>query len=1171
MMQLRRSRTAPRHRRHTSPVAKWLSILAVAVLMLSGLVTATASATTVYEINGQWTPSTPSTVSKGDSVVSAWRFNINDDSPAPGNATVPNVTVTFTVDGGVFTVLPAVCLTDGVTPPSQISADGSTLTCNLGDRDEGTAELVLTGIQVTGSTGDTVSVAGTIGGQSAVTPELNIENAFAMDMKWDQGNPLSSQSGDYQLLSFPWSLRHAPGAEDGPSSVTYRVTIDASNDETVVARGASLGGPCGPIDSKQPQHPYSSAVPGADSTNTAPFPTCTMTAVAGQPHQFDVTISGIDYSKTMLPTRDTNGTDLSTAWEVVASGMIHFRMTYVSPGTLDISVNAPTYTSDGGVLHADDTANNTNSVAYTRGIWTGGWLMRNMNPPVEGTIWTDTYRQMAGQPALAISSVKPPTTGTSSVCTVLDTRYVTFEWSAVGTISGGVVTPYGGVQPTIEYFTGPGASNVLDPTSANYDPNTWQCNDPSISAANWVTTPPADLSLVKAVRAVFPTGMTGVANIANLYTMTTIKPTAPIGKDIYTWTSFRADTTWFHPDRTMLAADKPANGVLTGPGARYPYTGGGRDVLRVVGAKPVIDKSVGSAESIPGATVGYSVKYRAESPSNAVLPEYTLVDVLPLGTSYVPGSATVPPTSVTTLGNGRVELRWVFDDVSTNSDYFMHYDVVLPGDAEPGEVFVNNATASVGALTASDTARVRIREGGSTFLTKTALVGTVPHLGGVAEGGWTVRLTSQDTARQTFTDTIDVLPYVGDGRGTAFTGSYELDGPVDVSAMPGATVHYTTADPSTISDDPKDASNGAAPGDVSGNTVGWSTTYTPDATAVRVIGGELAPSAQQAFTINIVTEGASYQDVYVNRAQAVTNRTSLVMRTSDVFDIAAARSLTLKKYVQDADGVWRDAQNIDDYPGFAQGSALNYRLVVTNTGDVALTDVALTDDKVDLAGLAPLPAGLGVGAVIAELLPGAANAVTIEYSVPLSGVAVGGTLVNNACAVPSDADVDESCDPAGVTVLPSSLAWTKIAAGTTERLAGSEWELTPVDADDEPTGAAITVTDCVEATAVDCTGSDVDHRAGELRVGGLEAGRYRLVETKAPAGYVLDDTPRFVEVAGDSVLGAAIENEQHAGLVIPFTGGRSAQLFMAVAGTLAALMLLLVVVRRRAGRRERVA
>ncbi|RAZ32849.1 SpaA isopeptide-forming pilin-related protein [Microbacterium sp. SMR1] len=303
----------------------------------------------------------------------------------------------------------------------------------------------------------------------------------------------------------------------------------------------------------------------------------------------------------------------------------------------------------------------------------------------------------------------------------------------------------------------------------------------------------------------------------------------------------------------------------------------------------------------------------------------------------------------------------------------------------------------------------------------------------------------------------------------------------------------------------------------------------------------------------------------MNVAEARAERTKLSMRTSSRFEIAAVNSVALKKYVQDSDGQWRDAQNVDDYPTRYAGDTVRYRLVVTNTGDQTLTNVRVTDDRVELAALQPLPDGLAAGAVIPELLPGEDNAVTIEYSIVLGDEAAGGPLINNACAVPADTDVDESCDPAGIMVKTSTLSWEKVNAGdTAEHLAGSEWSLVRVDAQGSPIGSAIAVTDCVASAAAECRGTDVNPEAGEFTVSGLTAGDYVLTETRAPAGYVIDDTPRQITVRGDTAFELPIENVQSEVPQLPLTGGTGTfEIFVAAGAAGLGVALLLWVQRRR--------
>ena len=87
--------------------------------------------------------------------------------------------------------------------------------------------------------------------------------------------------------------------------------------------------------------------------------------------------------------------------------------------------------------------------------------------------------------------------------------------------------------------------------------------------------------------------------------------------------------------------------------------------------------------------------------------------------------------------------------------------------------------------------------------------------------------------------------------------------------------------------------------------------------------------------------------------------------------------------------------------------------------------------------------------------------------------------------------------------------------------------------------------------------NDTDARAGYLTVGGLAWGAYTLTETRAPAGYVLDTTPRTATVGATALtvsLGA-IKNVQQTVPAIPLTGGIGADAYL-IAGVLFAALAL---------------
>jgi hypothetical protein len=148
------------------------------------------------------------------------------------------------------------------------------------------------------------------------------------------------------------------------------------------------------------------------------------------------------------------------------------------------------------------------------------------------------------------------------------------------------------------------------------------------------------------------------------------------------------------------------------------------------------------------------------------------------------------------------------------------------------------------------------------------------------------------------------------------------------------------------------------------------------------------------------------------------------------------------------------------------------------------------------------------------------------------------------------------------------VTWTKTDSDG-RPLGGSEWRL-------ETSGSTWSVTDCVGADVSACaTTRDIDPREGYFRVDGLVWGDYSLVETKAPAGYVLDPTvyefaigihaPSHLEMnLGDIV------NERRPPLVIPLTGGLGADGFLLGGGGVLAALLLAILIRYQRRQRVRV-
>ncbi|MGX1750697.1 SpaA isopeptide-forming pilin-related protein [Glutamicibacter protophormiae] len=146
---------------------------------------------------------------------------------------------------------------------------------------------------------------------------------------------------------------------------------------------------------------------------------------------------------------------------------------------------------------------------------------------------------------------------------------------------------------------------------------------------------------------------------------------------------------------------------------------------------------------------------------------------------------------------------------------------------------------------------------------------------------------------------------------------------------------------------------------------------------------------------------------------------------------------------------------------------------------------------------------------------------------------------------------------------PGAITWEKVDA-TGSALRGSEWELTGPGS----SSTATAITDCVAADASKCVGEDKDPKAGGFQLTGLHWGTYTLVEAKAPAGFVLDETSYTITVGAKAPaqivwdLGQ-ITNEQREGLDLPLTGGTGTQTFLFGGGAVLLAALGVVAWRRK--------
>ncbi|WP_156760267.1 DUF7507 domain-containing protein [Microbacterium karelineae] len=1023
--------------RATAALTAFLLVVGVLVAPQAALAAAgeptPASGEPEYEMTGRWVDE-PDTVGRGEPVVAEWRINVNDSGTPAGNDLVENVTAVFDVGNAVFHDIPDVCLTDGVEPASSISEDGTTLTCNFGTVRMGTALVLQTPVVPTGTTGEEVTLTGGIDDQFVELPPVEILNDFAMDMyfgqntefqDWDEPTDPSSV-----IVNAQWTLRLGKGSDPGPDSVTYPLTV-TSQDGSPVSVGAepraeygqAVG--CGPFNDWQSAdgHPYSGR-PEVPERNAPFVEECTLTQTGA--NTFELTLTGIDYSLLNVPTEDSSGNALPPDWDAIASGTLWFEVTTDEAGSISVVADPVTYEAPTGQTFVDPAGNNTTNKSYTLpGSWAASWGRAYTGSG--GNYWDDAYRVPVGTEVEQRTTNRPGQGHAPDEvfgnCLVLDADYVTYTSTRVvgWDPSEGFTFEYGPGESAdyqFEWFTGDTG-----------DPDQFDCG-----SGTWTTEEPADPSAITAVRVTFDWAR--YAETASdrivLYAYSTIDDDVQAGQDVWMFGSaMKGDDVWLGQNNT--------NVITPTPDARYPHTNGRRDILRVVTALPYIEKEAADSSVTVGVPADFTLTYAATG--SALLPPtmdgFEIRDRLPVGMTYVAGSADPEPT-ISTDPQGRQILDWRIDGVETNVEHQLTYQAVADASVEPGTALTNTSWARMGATetqpnegdwSAPSEATVTTTTNGHTSILKTSDVDYIPNVDGSGSGtgSWTVQLESFDPTPQGFTDTIDILPYNGDDRGTSFSGSYTLD---DVVLQDGGTVYYTNADISTVSDDPADPSNGSA-GDVTGNTVGWTTEPLADATAIRVIGGEFRSGDTFTFQIVIAVEDTVGEDVFWNSAQARAEHTELVMRTSAPLVIANYYAAELKKYVRDADGEWHDAQDVSDFPQYRAGDEVPYRIVIENTGQGTLTNVEITDDQQPAEG--PF--------VIAELAPGATE--TFEYTMTLPAD-IGDEFVNTACATtdtPPDAEEPPTidCDPAGIEVVGDPEHVKDILSTTP--IGDGEWEI----------------------------------------------------------------------------------------------------------------------------------
>lgn len=264
-----------------------------------------------------------------------------------------------------------------------------------------------------------------------------------------------------------------------------------------------------------------------------------------------------------------------------------------------------------------------------------------------------------------------------------------------------------------------------------------------------------------------------------------------------------------------------------------------------------------------------------------------------------------------------------------------------------------------------------------------------------------------------------------------------------------------------------------------------------------------------------------------------------------------------------------------------------WKLVSEGKADIEIEDCVSGDCK-ELLDKDPNPGAFKIENI------GLGTYTLIETNAP-EGYALGDVPVSKELVLRKE-DVHTVVDLGTISnqVIQGSVTWEKAHAGDpTALLDGSEWSLEKIDGrvegvEESKQKYSVTIKDCSSdgsncAKPDDSSLVDASNEKGKFRVDGLTAGKYRLVESKAPLQFKLNTTPFEFEIrsngevvsVGRKVMDSEsrtekilpIENEPKNGIKLPLTGGMGSDIFRMAGGVLGMIALIAgawYVIRRRA-------
>jgi hypothetical protein len=365
-----------------------------------------------------------------------------------------------------------------------------------------------------------------------------------------------------------------------------------------------------------------------------------------------------------------------------------------------------------------------------------------------------------------------------------------------------------------------------------------------------------------------------------------------------------------------------------------------------------------SQSVLAGGTMGYSIDARFVSTTGSTsTSDLSVIDVLPSGQTFIPGSSSYIPSSVVVNSNGTTTITWLFPNASVNSNYYIRYDTKI-AISNPNNTYLNNTAyiySSDMAYTSPlnqpcqnitystcETAGVRVINSNILYIQKIA---NQRYITPNQNLNYTIEYGNVTNSTFANTDLIDIFPYNGDAR----TPASSFQGDVHLSSITGLasneTLFYTKTLPVNLNTDPCHISNIPAgnttsptcvASTLSGGSVGTGSTVwcsslsggvcpanNNEVSAIRVKSINLTGGGSHTFNLNLTTNGNTSDSTYTNLASARASGLNL-----QVYSNASPTSVSLGEIT----GNIVDDQNQNGYRDWYETGLENVALTITGSG-----------------------------------------------------------------------------------------------------------------------------------------------------------------------------------------------------------------------------------------------